>query len=41
MVDSIASLWPEDVAEAVVHIGTRDGRMAVNEVLVRAAGQAG
>jgi NADP-dependent 3-hydroxy acid dehydrogenase YdfG len=39
MADSIAPLRPQDVAEAVVHIVTRDGRAVVNEVLVRAAEQ--
>jgi NADP-dependent 3-hydroxy acid dehydrogenase YdfG len=39
MADSIAPLRRQDVAEAVVHIVTRDGRVAVNEVLIRAAEQ--
>ena len=38
-VGSIESLLPEDIAEAVVHIMTRDRRVAINEVLVRAAEQ--
>ena len=38
-VGSIEPLLPEDVAETVVHIVTRDRRVAVNEVLVRAAAQ--
>jgi NADP-dependent 3-hydroxy acid dehydrogenase YdfG len=38
-VGSIEPLLPEDIADAVVHIVTRDGRVAVNEVLVRAAEQ--
>ena len=38
-VGSIESLLPEDIAEAVVHIVTRDRRVAINEVLVCAAEQ--
>ena len=38
-VRAIEPLLPEDIAEAVVHIVTRDRRVAVNEVLVRAAQQ--
>jgi NADP-dependent 3-hydroxy acid dehydrogenase YdfG len=38
-VESITPLLPEDIADAVVHIVTRDRRVAVNEVLVRAAEQ--
>jgi NADP-dependent 3-hydroxy acid dehydrogenase YdfG len=38
-VESIEPLLPEDIAEAIVHIVTRDRRVAVNEVLVRAAAQ--
>jgi NADP-dependent 3-hydroxy acid dehydrogenase YdfG len=38
-VESIEPLRPEDVADAVVHIVTRDRRVAVNELLVRAAEQ--
>jgi NADP-dependent 3-hydroxy acid dehydrogenase YdfG len=38
-VESIEPLLPEDIADAVVHIVTRDRRVAVNEVLVRAAEQ--
>jgi NADP-dependent 3-hydroxy acid dehydrogenase YdfG len=38
-VGSIDPLLPDDIAEAVVHIVTRDRRVAVNEVLVRAAEQ--
>ena len=38
-VGSIEALLPEDIAEAVVHIVTRDRRVAVNELLVRAADQ--
>lgn len=38
-IGSIEPLLPEDIAEAVVHIVTRDRRVAVNEVLVRAAEQ--
>jgi NADP-dependent 3-hydroxy acid dehydrogenase YdfG len=39
MADSIAPLRPQDIAAVVVHIVTRDGRAAVNEVLVRAVEQ--
>ena len=38
-VESIEPLIPEDIAAAVVHIVTRDRRVAVNEMLVRAAEQ--
>jgi NADP-dependent 3-hydroxy acid dehydrogenase YdfG len=38
-VESIEPLFPEDIADAIVHIVTRDRRVAVNEVLVRAAEQ--
>jgi NADP-dependent 3-hydroxy acid dehydrogenase YdfG len=38
-VASIEPLRPEDIADAVLHIVTRDRRVAVNEVLVRAAEQ--
>jgi NADP-dependent 3-hydroxy acid dehydrogenase YdfG len=38
-VGSIEALLPEDIAEAVIHIVTRDRRVAVNELLVRAAEQ--
>ena len=38
-VDSIELLRPEDIADAVLYIVTRDRRVAVNEVLVRAAEQ--
>ena len=38
-VDSIEPLRPEDIADAVLYIVTRDRRVAVNEVLVRAAEQ--
>jgi NADP-dependent 3-hydroxy acid dehydrogenase YdfG len=38
-VGSIDPLLPEDIADAVVHIVTRERRVAVNEVLVRAAQQ--
>jgi NADP-dependent 3-hydroxy acid dehydrogenase YdfG len=38
-VESIEPLRPEGIADAVVHVVTRDRRMAVNEVLVRAAEQ--
>jgi NADP-dependent 3-hydroxy acid dehydrogenase YdfG len=38
-VESIELLRPQDVADSVVHIVTRDRRLAVNEVLIRAAEQ--
>jgi NADP-dependent 3-hydroxy acid dehydrogenase YdfG len=38
-VGSIEPLLPEDIAEAVVQIVTRDRRVALNEVLIRAAQQ--
>ena len=38
-VDSIEALEPGDVADAVAYIITRPGRVAVNELLVRAAEQ--
>jgi NADP-dependent 3-hydroxy acid dehydrogenase YdfG len=38
-VESIEPLRPEDIADAVIHIVTRDRRVAVNEVLVRAGEQ--
>jgi len=38
-VESIEPLRPEDIADAVLYIVTRDRRVAVNEVLVRAAEQ--
>jgi NADP-dependent 3-hydroxy acid dehydrogenase YdfG len=38
-VESIEPLRPEDIADAVSYIVTRDRRVAVNEMLVRAAGQ--
>jgi NADP-dependent 3-hydroxy acid dehydrogenase YdfG len=38
-IESIEPLLPEDIADAIVHIVTRDRRVAVNEVLVRAAEQ--
>ena len=37
--DSIQPLWPEDIADAVNYIVSRDRRVAVNEMLVRAAEQ--
>jgi hypothetical protein len=40
-VESIEPLLPEDIADAVLHIVTRDRRVAVNEVLVRVAEQTG
>ena len=36
---SIEPLRPDDIADAVAYIVTRDRRVAVNEVLVRAADQ--
>jgi NADP-dependent 3-hydroxy acid dehydrogenase YdfG len=38
-IGSIEPLLPEDIAEAIIHVVTRDRRVAVNEVLVRAAAQ--
>jgi NADP-dependent 3-hydroxy acid dehydrogenase YdfG len=38
-VSGIEPLRPEDIADAVSYIVTRDGRVAVNEILVRAAAQ--
>jgi NADP-dependent 3-hydroxy acid dehydrogenase YdfG len=38
-VAGIDPLLPDDVAEAIAHIVTRDRRVAVNEILVRAAEQ--
>jgi NADP-dependent 3-hydroxy acid dehydrogenase YdfG len=38
-VESIEALRPEDIADAVSYIVTRDRRVAVNEILVRAAEQ--
>jgi NADP-dependent 3-hydroxy acid dehydrogenase YdfG len=38
-VESIEPLRPEDIADAIVQIITRDRRVAVNEVLIRAAEQ--
>lgn len=38
-VGSIEPLRPDDIADAVSYIVTRDGRVAVNEMLVRAAEQ--
>jgi NADP-dependent 3-hydroxy acid dehydrogenase YdfG len=37
--ESIEPLRPEDIADAVSYIVTRDRRVAVNEMLVRAAEQ--
>jgi NADP-dependent 3-hydroxy acid dehydrogenase YdfG len=37
--ESIETLQPEDIADAVTYIVTRDRRVAVNEMLVRAAEQ--
>ena len=37
--ESIEAMRPEDIADAVSYIVTRDRRVAVNEILVRAAGQ--
>ena len=39
-VSSIEALRPDDIADAVAYIVTRDRRVAVNEMLVRAAEQA-
>jgi NADP-dependent 3-hydroxy acid dehydrogenase YdfG len=38
-VESIEPLRPDDIADAVAYIVTRDRRVAVNEMLVRAGGQ--
>jgi len=38
-VESIEPLQPEDIADAAAYIVTRDRRVAVNEMLVRAAEQ--
>ncbi|HEV2639333.1 MAG TPA: SDR family oxidoreductase [Actinocrinis sp.] len=38
-VNSIEALRPEDIADAVAYMVTRDRRVAVNEMLVRAAEQ--
>jgi NADP-dependent 3-hydroxy acid dehydrogenase YdfG len=38
-VESIDQMRPEDIADAVSYIVTRDRRVAVNEILVRAAAQ--
>ena len=38
-VESIEAMRPEDIADAVSYIVTRDRRVAVNEILVRAAEQ--
>jgi NADP-dependent 3-hydroxy acid dehydrogenase YdfG len=35
----MVKLEPEDIADAVTYIVTRDRRVAVNEILVRAAEQ--
>jgi len=35
----MVKLWPEDIADAVVYMVTRDRRVAVNEMLVRSAEQ--
>jgi NADP-dependent 3-hydroxy acid dehydrogenase YdfG len=37
--EGVERLRPDDVADAVVYIVTRDGRVAVNEILVRAGAQ--
>ena len=37
--ESIEPLRPDDIADAVAYIVTRDRRVAVNEMLVRAAEQ--
>jgi NADP-dependent 3-hydroxy acid dehydrogenase YdfG len=38
-IDGIAALRPEDVADAIGYIVTRDRRVAINELLVRAGDQ--
>ena len=39
MTQDVEALRPEDVADAVVYMVTRDRRVAVNEILVRAGAQ--
>jgi NADP-dependent 3-hydroxy acid dehydrogenase YdfG len=39
MVESIELLRPSDIAEAITYIVTRDRRVAVNEILIRAGAQ--
>jgi NADP-dependent 3-hydroxy acid dehydrogenase YdfG len=39
MTESIELLRPEDIAEAITYIVTRDRRVAINEILIRAAEQ--
>ena len=39
--ENVERLQPEDVADAVGYIVTRDRRVAVNEMLVRAGAQTG
>jgi NADP-dependent 3-hydroxy acid dehydrogenase YdfG len=39
MTQSVEALRPDDIADAVVYMVTRDRRVAVNELLVRAAAQ--
>jgi NADP-dependent 3-hydroxy acid dehydrogenase YdfG len=39
MTENIELLRPEDIAEAITYIVTRDRRVAVNEILIRAAEQ--
>ena len=38
-IEAIQPLRPEDIADAVAYIVTRDRRVAVNEILVRASEQ--
>jgi NADP-dependent 3-hydroxy acid dehydrogenase YdfG len=38
-VGAIQPLLPEDVADAIAYVVTRDRRVAVNEILVRASEQ--
>ena len=40
-IEAIQPLRPEDIADAVAYIVTRDRRVAVNEILVRASEQPG
>lgn len=38
-IDGIEALRPEDIADAISYIVTRERRVAVNEILVRAGDQ--
>ena len=39
MTQSIEQLRPDDITEAVTYVVTRDRRVAVNEILIRAGEQ--